>query len=181
MNTPDQATASVPTIKVWDPFVRIFHWSLVICFFGAYLLSEENQDWHQTMGYIALGLVSSRIVWGLIGTRYARFSSFVPSPSRLLAYVKALVSKREERSLGHNPLGGLMIIALLLAIITIGTTGWMMTLDAYWGVEWVEEVHEVAANLTLGLVALHVAGVIFSSVRHKENLVKAMFTGRKMK
>lgn len=179
MDTPESEI--VATVKVWDPLVRIFHWSLLICFFAAYLLSEENQYWHETMGYCVLGLISFRLVWGLIGTRYARFSSFVPTGNQLFAYVKAVLEKREERHLGHNPLGGMMILALLLALATIVTTGWMMTLDQFWGTEWVEEVHEAAAKLTLGLVALHVAGVIFSSLRHKENLVKAMITGRKAK
>lgn len=169
------------TVKVWDPFVRVFHWALVACFLGAYLLSEERASWHQILGYAALGLVMTRVVWGFIGSRYARFSSFVPSPPKLVGYVKDMLMWREARSLGHNPLGAVMILTLLLAIIAIGTTGWMMSLDRYFGIAWVENVHKNVVNLTLALAGLHVAGVIFSSLRHKENLVRAMFTGRKQK
>lgn len=169
------------TVKVWDPFVRIFHWSLVTCFLGAYLLSEQNASWHQTLGYAALGLVTARILWGFVGSRHARFSGFVPSAPKLASYLKDVLARREARSLGHNPLGGAMIVALLLAVVTIGTTGWMMSLDRYFGIEWVEDLHQTVANLTLALVGLHVAGVIFSSMRHKENLVRAMITGRKRK
>ena len=179
MDDTSHGAGSAPTIKVWDPFVRLFHWSLVLSFFGAYLLSEDNVTWHENFGYAALGLVSARIVWGFIGSRYARFSGFVPSAPTLVAYLKDLWTRREARSLGHNPLGGVMIIALLLCVISIGVTGWMMTLNQFFGIEWVEGVHETMANLTLGLVGLHVAGVLFSSLRHKENLVRAMITGRK--
>ncbi|MEO8599085.1 MAG: cytochrome b/b6 domain-containing protein, partial [bacterium] len=167
------------TVKVWDPLVRVFHWSLVTCFFGAYLLSDENATWHQYLGYAALGLVTTRILWGFVGSKYARFSSFVPSAPKLLNYVKDVLAQREARSLGHNPLGGMMILALLLAVATIGITGWMMSLDKFFGIEWVENLHVTVANLTLALVGLHVAGVIFSSLRHKENLVRAMINGRK--
>ncbi len=169
------------TVQVWDPFVRLFHWSLVTCFLGAYLLSEDSASWHQTLGYAALGLVTARILWGFVGSRHARFSNFVPSAPKLARYVKDVLARREARSLGHNPLGGAMILALLLAVATIGTTGWMMSLDSFFGTEWVEDVHKLVANLTLALVGLHVAGVIFSSLRHKENLVRAMITGRKQK
>lgn len=167
------------TVKVWDPLVRIFHWSLVLCFGGAYLLSEEGGALHQALGYGVLGLVAFRLVWGFIGTRYARFGSFVPTPGRLAAYAKDFVTHREQRYLGHNPAGGAMILALLAALAGTGLTGWMMTTDAWWGVEWVEAMHETLAGGTLALIGLHVAGVLFSSFRHRENLVIAMFSGRK--
>lgn len=170
---------STTTVKVWDPLVRIFHWSLVLCFGGAYLLGEDGGTLHRGLGYAVLGLVAFRLIWGVIGPQTARFRSFVPTPGRLVSYVKDMLAHREQRYLGHNPAGGAMIVALLLALTGTGISGWMMTTDALWGVEWVEELHEALANGTLALVGLHVAGGIFSSIRHRENLVAAMFSGRK--
>ena len=171
--------AGAETVRVWDPLVRIFHWSLVLAFFGAYALGDDGGWWHQTLGYTVLGLVAFRLVWGLVGTRYARFSSFVPTPRKVFSYLKDLVARREARYLGHNPAGAMMIVALLLMLIGTCTTGWLLTTDIFWGSEAMEDVHEGFANSTLFLVGLHVAGVVFSSLHHRENLVHAMLTGRK--
>lgn len=173
------ATASPPTIRVWDLFVRVFHWSLVFCFAAAWITAEEWGWAHENVGYAAAGLVGLRLIWGLIGTRNARFASFIRSPGAVIAYLKAMLRGDEKRYVGHNPPGGYMILALLAGILGIGATGWMMTLDAYWGVEWVEELHELLATGVLVLVGLHVAGVLLASMRHGENLVRAMVTGRK--
>jgi cytochrome b len=167
------------TVRVWDPLVRIFHWSLAILFFFAFLTGDEWDKPHEIAGYIVGGLVVFRILWGLVGSRHARFSDFVYRPSTVIAFLKDSLRFRAGRYLGHNPAGGAMVIALLLAIAVICVTGYMMTLDAWWGVEWVEEVHEAAANTTLVLVGLHLLGVILASFEHRENLVRAMFTGRK--
>lgn len=166
-------------IRVWDPFIRIFHWSLAGAFFGAWLLGDGGGGWHQALGYTALGLVGFRLVWGFVGSRYARFAEFAPSPRRALAYLQALLARREPRHVGHNPAGAVMIFALLAGITLTGITGWLMTTDKLWGVAWVQDVHEWAANATLALVGIHVAGVIYASWRHRENLVRAMLTGRK--
>ena len=173
------ATRAEKTVRVWDPLVRIFHWSLVAAFFGAYALGDDGGQLHQALGYTVLGLVGFRLVWGVIGTRHARFASFVPSPRRLIGYLKDVARHREARYLGHNPAGAAMIVALLLSLIATGSTGWLLTTDAFWGSEVLGDVHEALANGTLFLVGLHVAGVVFSSLRHRENLVRAMFTGRK--
>lgn len=167
------------TVKVWDPFVRIFHWSLVALFAFAFLTGDEWQNPHELAGYAIAGLVAARILWGLFGSRHARFSDFVRSPLRILGFLKDTATLSAPRYLGHNPAGGAMVIALLAAVGVIAATGYMMTTDAYWGVGWVEEAHEIAAWATLGLVALHVAGVVLASVEHRENLVRAMITGRK--
>ena len=124
-------------------------------------------------------LIALRLLWGVVGTRYARFSQFVRSPLAVAAYVRDIVTGREARYLGHNPAGGLMILALIATMATVSVTGWMQTTDAYWGVEWVEELHEAVASLMLGLVGLHVLGVMVASLRHRENLIRAMLTGRK--
>ena len=171
--------AEAKTVRVWDPLVRIFHWSLVAAFFGAYLLGDDGGSLHQALGYGVLGLVAFRLLWGVVGSRHARFVGFVPSPRRLIGYLKDLAARREARYLGHNPAGAVMIVALLLALIGTGASGWLLTTDAFWGSEALEEVHEALANGTLLLVGLHVAGVIFSSLRQRENLVRAMFTGKK--
>lgn len=165
-------------VRVWDPLVRIFHWSLVLAFFGAWILGDGG-TLHQVLGYSVLGLVAFRLVWGVVGSRHARFAGFVPTPRRLLAYARDLVARREARHLGHNPAGAAMIVAMLLALVATGVTGWLQTTDAFWGSEVLDTLHKTLANGMLGLVGLHVAGVVYSSLRHRENLVRAMFTGRK--
>lgn len=167
------------TVRVWDPFVRVFHWSLAGLFAFALLTGDEWQRPHEAAGYAIAALVAARILWGFVGGRHARFSSFVRSPAETIRFVAAMARFSAPRHLGHNPAGAAMILALLGAIGVIAATGHMMTTDAYWGIVWVEELHEAAAYATLGLIALHVAGVALASVEHGENLVRAMFTGRK--
>ncbi|GBD41826.1 hypothetical protein HRbin39_01212 [bacterium HR39] len=165
-------------VRVWDPFVRIFHWTVVT----GVLIAYFTEDWrpvHKLVGYVVLVMVTLRIVWGFLGPRHARFSDFVRGPREVLAHVRDLLRGREPPSVGHNPLGGMMVVALLTTLLVICVSGWMMTLDAFWGDERVEELHESAVNVLLGLVGLHVAGVVFTSLREGVNLVKAMFTGTK--
>jgi len=179
-------------IKVWDPMVRIFHWGLVAMFIIAYATEDELMTVHAYAGYTIIGLLAFRLVWGFIGTPHARFSDFVRPPREAIAYVKDMAALRARRYLGHNPAGGLMILALLLSLLLTTLTG----LAAY-GVEGsgplaaglsgagefaeeaFEEIHEFFANFTLLLVGIHVAGVILGGILHGENLVRAMFTGRK--
>ena len=166
-------------IKVWDPLVRVFHWSLATLFVTAYLTGEDGGQVHIAAGYAIAGLIALRIGWGFVGPRHARFSSFVQSPREVLAYLRDVARLRAPRYLGHNPAGGAMIIALLVMLGGTGITGYMTTTDAFWGAKWVEEVHETFAALTVGLVVLHVLGVFLSSLLHGENLVKSMITGWK--
>lgn len=166
-------------VRVWDLFVRLFHWSLVLCFFGAYF-STENIGWpHKAFGYATVALVAARVIWGFVGTRYARFSNFVPGPHRLLRYARALLHRREPRHLGHNPAGSVMILFLLCLVTAIGITGWMLTLDAFWGNGTVEELHVLFVDATLIAIAIHVSANLYASVRHRENLVASMVTGNK--
>jgi cytochrome b len=176
---PSQTMVSQPTVRVWDPFVRIFHWSLVALFVIAFLTGDEIERVHIAAGYAIAGLVALRIAWGFVGTRHARFSDFVKSRSETLDYMRKAVRGRASRFLGHNPAGGLMTLALLGMMMAISGTGFMMTTDAFWGADWVEDLHKGLVYATLGLIALHVAGVLVSSFAHRENLVKAMITGRK--
>lgn len=176
-----QAGGAMPpaTVKVWDPFVRVFHWSLATLFVVAYATSDEARSVHVVVGYGIAGLIALRVIWGFVGPHHARFTSFVQSPREVLGYLRDVATLKAPRHLGHNPAGGAMIIALLVMLTGTGTTGYMMTTDAFWGAKWVEEIHETFANLTMGLVVFHVFGVLLSSLVHGENLVKAMVTGRK--
>ena len=166
-------------IKVWDLLVRILHWSLVAAVVGAWLTRDGEDPRHVQLGYAALSIVAIRIVWGFVGSRYARFTDFVHSPRATAAYLKDVALHREPRHTGHNPLGGWMIMVLLATIAGICITGWLYTTDAFWGVAWVGETHEVLTDILIALVALHILGVIFTSIRQRENLVMAMITGKK--
>ena len=168
-----------PEVKVWDPFVRIFHWGLVTAFLVAWATGDESKRVHILAGYCVIGLVALRIVWGIIGAKHARFASFVRGPRAVTGYLRDTAKLRAKRYLGHNPAGGAMIVALLVMLSVIGATGFMMTTDAFWGVAWVQDVHETAVSVTLGLVVLHILGVVVASYEHGENLVRAMVTGRK--
>jgi cytochrome b len=167
------------TVKVWDPFVRFFHWSLVASFVIAYATGDEIDRVHIAAGYTIVGLLAIRIVWGFVGPRHARFSNFVRRPREVLAYLRDVALLRAPRYIGHNPAGGAMIVALLVALAGTCTTGYMMTTDAYWGSKLIEQVHEFLANLTVGLVVAHVLGVLIASFEHRENLVASMISGRK--
>lgn len=222
MNTQNNAS-----VKVWDPMVRIFHWSLVSAFIIAYLSGEEESDLHAYAGYIIIGLIAFRLLWGFIGTTHARFSNFLYSPQTVWGYLRSLLNRHPKHYLGHNPAGGLMVILMLLSLAFASYSG----LKAYGaeghgplapdapGIsligsahaddddyerdddhdednhhgyereehegaenedeEFWEEIHEASVNFLLLLVFMHVVGVIASSYLHKENLVRAMFTGRK--
>lgn len=166
-------------VRVWDPIVRIFHWSLVGLFAFAFMTGDEWKSAHVLAGYCIAALVALRIGWGFIGSRHARFTDFVKGPRTTLIFLQDTLKMRARRYLGHNPAGGAMVMTMLAALAVIVSTGYAMTTDAYWGVEWVEELHVTVVYLTLGLIALHVAGVVLASVEHGENLVRAMVTGMK--
>ncbi len=166
-------------IKVWDPFVRIFHWSLAGFFLIAYATGDEIEKVHIAAGYAIAGLVAMRVLWGFIGPHHARFSNFVRPPREVLAYLREVFLLRAPRYIGHNPAGAAMIIALIAMLTGTCITGYIMTTDAYWGSKWVEEVHETTAHLTVGLVVVHVLGVLIASFEHRENLVAAMISGQK--
>lgn len=210
-------SSSTKTVSVWDPLVRIGHWTLVVAFFTAYFTEDDFLTQHVWAGYVVGTVVLFRIVWGFIGSKHARFSDFIYSPMVVFGYLKGLVSRKPQHYLGHNPAGGAMVFALLLSltatvytgialyaveenagplagiVASIPTTsvisaayadedegenehGAMVNKEAE---EFWEELHEFFANFTLLLVALHIGGVLLSSYIDKENLIKAMVTGRK--
>lgn len=165
--------------RVWDPVVRLFHWSLVASFATAWFSANRSGDLHLWAGYAAGGLIALRLIWGMIGTRYARFASFARGPGRVLAYLRAILNGTEARHIGHNPAGGAMVLALMAGVAGLVVTGWMQGTDAYYGVDWVTHLHGLLANGVVALIVLHLAGVALASWRHRENLVRAMVTGRK--
>lgn len=166
------------TVRVWDIAVRVFHWSLVAVV-GLAFLTEDARSFHEVVGYAAVALVGFRLIWGLIGPRHARFSGFVPSPRRFVAYMRDMKEGREKRYLGHNPAGGAMVVALLITLSLVGVTGYYAAAQGISGVRWVGELHEGFVNILVGLIGLHIAGVVLASFRHSENLVIAMITGQK--
>ena len=198
-------------VQVWDPLVRVFHWTLVASFAAAWLSGDDAETVHEVAGYLVLALVALRIAWGFVGSRHARFSDFVRGPREVARYLRSLLGSRPVHYLGHNPVGGWMVVALLTANLTLCWSGLEALADEGRGPlagaettliasaqardddddddddddrgrgrgEYWEDVHEVLANLTLALVLVHVAGVGVSSVLHRENLVRAMITGRK--
>jgi cytochrome b len=145
----------------------------------AWISSEGARGLHEYAGYAVLALVSWRVVAGLAGSQYTRFGQFVRHPKTVLRYLRDIAAGRERRYVGHNPAGGAMVVVLLACLAATAITGWMQTTDAFWGAEWVERLHETLGNGILGLIGLHVVGVVLASVRHRENLIRAMISGRK--
>jgi cytochrome b len=176
---PAPDPASPRRVRVWDPLVRVFHWTVVGGVFANLTFLRDMKTPHIYVGYAVVAALAVRLGWGLVARGHARFANFVPGPRRFFGYVSAMRHRREPRYLGHNPAGAAMIVVLLLLLTAVGTTGWMMGLDAFWGVTWVETLHEVAANVLIGAVVVHVIGAITESVRHHENLPLAMITGYK--
>lgn len=167
-----------PTVMVWDPLVRLLHWSLAACVFGAFLV-EDGDAPHRVLGYVALGLVALRIAWGFVGSEHARFRDWVHGPRAIGAYLRARLAGTSQRRLGHNPAAAVAMLALLVGVVLVGVTGWMQGLDAFWGVEWVETLHSVLAWSLLALIGLHVLAALVESFHYRENLVAAMIHGRK--
>ena len=178
-DAPTGGTGAPTKIAVWDLPTRVFHWSLVLSFAGAFITgdSERWQDLHLIFGYTLMGLIVFRLVWGIVGSRYARFASFVTGPGKVFGYLSSLLTKKPEHHVGHNPAGA-MAIVLLLALGLVNALTGLATFNEFGG-EWLEEVHEWAANAMLAVVGVHVAGVVVSSFLHRENLVGAMLTGKK--
>lgn len=189
MAKADQNSAA-SLVYVWDPFVRLFHWTLVVAFTIAYLTEDDLLTVHVWAGYVVGGLIVARIIWGFVGPTHARFLDFIYAPVTTLAYMRHLVRFRAERHLGHSPAGGAMVVLLLLFLTATVVTGLvvyggeqqagplagMFTKDTG---EAFEEAHELLANITLALVLAHIAAVVLASFVHRENLVRAMLTGYK--
>lgn len=170
-------------IRVWDGLVRTLHWTLA----GAVATAWISGHWpptdfeavHHTAGYVALAAVVLRLGWGFVGSRHARLAQFLRGPRAVLAYARALRAGREPRYVGHNPLGGWMALTLWLCAAAVAATGWLYTTEWLWGYAWLETLHSALGWLIAAFVGTHLGGVVMTSRRHHENLVGAMFSGRK--
>ena len=178
------------SIKVWDPLIRIFHWSLVLAFMVAYITEDDWITLHVAAGDLIALLLIFRIIWGVIGTRYARFTQFVKSPSAVIEHLKGMAQFKVSHYLGHNPAAAAMVVALLISLMMLCFSGYVLIATENQGVlagtffagfnsHWMEDVHEFFAHFTLLLVFAHIAGVIISSFMEQENLPRAMLVGFK--
>ncbi|MDR6714449.1 cytochrome b [Pseudomonas hunanensis] len=168
------------TVRLWDPLLRFCHGSFAAVFFANYFFNEEGDDWHQWLGYYAVGCLLVRVGWGFVGPRSARWSDFWPTPARLAAHARALRRGQPFHRLGHSPIGALVMLLMLACVAGLGLTGWLsQEVDALWGADWPVDVHGVLANTLLALVCVHVLAAIVESVRMRENLPWSMITGRR--
>ena len=165
--------------KVWDPLVRLFHWSLVIAFTANALFTNPDGTAHQWVGYAVVALIGLRIFWGLVGGHYARFASFPPSAQGAMRQLSDVATGRKRAHLGHTPLGALMIYNLLVSILAIGATGWILAVDPGNSIDWVEELHEGLVTWAEISIIAHVVAVIWESRRTGVNLPRAMVSGVK--
>lgn len=179
-------------VRVWDPFVRIFHWSVVVLFAIAYITEDDVLQLHVWAGYAVGILVTLRIAWGFVGPRHARFSDFVAPPSAVGSYLADLVRFRGRRYLGHSPAGGAMVLALLAMLLLIVGSG-IALYAARNGAgpladliaqnrplaRSLKGIHEFVANVALAFIGFHIFGVLLASLVHGENLIRSMITGRK--
>jgi cytochrome b len=173
--------ATPAMVTVWPAPLRLAHWLLAGSVIGCLLLYRGGPV-HEALGYVALAVAVLRVATGLVGVRAdspARFGRFVPGPRATWAYLRTLLAGREARHVGHNPLGAWMVVALLAVALTAGGSGALYVTDRYWGDERVLLLHAVGGWGLLVLLPLHIAGVVFTSMRQRENLVRAMIDGRK--
>lgn len=166
-------------MRVWDLPLRVFHWTLAAAVLIAYFSANVFDRVHEIAGYAALGLILFRLLWGFVGTRHSRFQSSVRPLPVVLRYVRAIAQGRPGRYVGLNPAGGAMALALLALLVISTISGWMQVTQRFFGVAWVEAIHSYSSDLVMILVVVHVLGVFLMCVLQKENLVSAMFTGRK--
>ncbi|MEH7829215.1 cytochrome b/b6 domain-containing protein [Gemmobacter denitrificans] len=164
---------------VWDVFVRLFHWALVLAFAANALLTDPEHDLHHWIGYVVLGLVGARVLWGVIGSRHARFSDFPPNLTAALDQAAEMAAWRRHPHRGHSPLGALMIYNLLLTLTIVGLSGYMQTTLMFFGRDWVAELHEIAVTWAEISAIAHIAAVALESRRLQINLPASMVTGYK--
>ena len=150
------------SLRLWDPLVRLFHLSIAGVFVANYFFNEAGDD------------------WGFVGPRSARWADFWPTPKRVKTHLRSLLNRRPHHRLGHSPIGALVMLLMLLALLTIGISGFLMQeVDALWGADWPLQIHETAANVLLGLVCIHVLAAVFESIQVRDNLPLSMLTGRR--
>jgi cytochrome b len=168
------------TLQLWDPLVRLCHWSLAGAFVANYWFTEAGDDWHRWLGYYAVAWLAVRLVWGFTGPNAARWADFWPTPARLRAHCSALRHGRPYHRLGHSPLGALVMVLMMLAMLGLGVTGFLMEeVDYFWGEDLPLQIHELFADALLALVCMHLLAALVESLRLRENLPLSMITGRR--
>lgn len=164
----------------WDWVVRVFHLTIALVFFSNFFLNEAGEDWHEYLGYLAVLWLVLRMLWGGVGSQSANWRYFFPNPKLILQHLKALMSNRTASYIGHSPLGGLVMLIMMLLILALGVTGFMMEeIDVYWGEDWLMDLHHQLANILCGFVVLHILAAIFQSIKTRENLPLSMLTGKR--
>ena len=166
-------------VRVWDPLVRLSHWTIAAAVILNGLILDPDAAAHLWIGYVALGVLGLRLLWGVVGFGAARLSAFPPSLGAARVHAQALLAGRAAAHMSHNPLGTLMVYNVWATLALISVTGIMMGSDTFFGVDWVEQTHEVLANWLLLSAVLHVAGVVLDQRLTGVNLVRAMVTGTK--
>lgn len=179
MSKPAATAPAARPLRVWDRPVRLLHWLLVALVASTWFTGDLRGPWHEWLGYGVAAVVALRFVWGFSGGRHARFAQFVRAPRVTLAYAHSVLRGQARRYLGHNPLGGWMVVALLGTLAALCLSGWLSTTDWLWGYAWLANTHVALGWLLVAEVASHLVGVVFTSWQHRENLVRAMVTGRK--
>lgn len=179
MNPVSEQPLRKPLQPVWAVGLRLLHWTLAFSVLGSFATHEGGGLWHEGLGYLALAVAALRVVLGLVLKGYWAFGQFVRGLSATWAYARQVVRGDEPRYIGHNPLGGWMVLALLGNVLAAGFTGWLYTTDRFWGVAWLEDLHGTLGHAFIPLVVLHLGGVAYTSWRHRENLVAAMLHGKK--
>lgn len=191
MTQEREETGQAVAVPVWDIPVRVFHWVLVLLIGFSWLSGEmEWMDWHFYSGYAVLSLILFRILWGFVGSTHARFGDFLYGPSALIAYIRTLPSRTAAKFAGHNPLGGISVVLILLCVLVQTGSGLFANDDVlYEGPlykhvskelsDWLTTIHKYNFNLLLALAGVHIAAILYYLFWKSENLVKPMFTGRK--
>lgn len=168
------------TLQLWDPLVRLCHWSLVLAFVANYWFTEAGDDWHRWLGYYAVAWLAVRLVWGFTGPTAARWADFWPTPTRLREHCSALIHRRPYHRLGHSPIGALVMVLMMLMMLGLGLTGFLMEeVDYFWGEDLPLQIHDFFANALLALVCVHLLAALVESLRLRENLPLSMLTGRR--
>lgn len=164
---------------IWDRTTRILHWIIAAAVVLNLFVLEEGDDAHRWLGYAAVGAVLLRGVWGFVGGAYSRFRSFPLGWGSWKKFFASLVFWRRSDFPGHNPLASLTYIVIWACVFSLGVTGWMMGLDAYWGEEWLEEIHANISIALRALLGLHLAGLLLDSVKFRRHTWLGMITGKK--
>lgn len=189
-----QTKPSTIKIRVWDLPVRLFHWLLVLMLGISWITAEiggNAMEYHMWSGYVILGLLLFRVLWGIVGSETARFSHFIYGPAAVLEYARALFKSTYKSATGHTPLGGWSVIALLLTLATQAISGLFSNDDIANEGPLYHLVHKATSNLfslvhlysfniLLGLVIIHLVAIVYYRLKHRDNLIKPMISGYKL-